>query len=180
MQDSCTTTWYTGANGRVSALGSCTSLSESGNYKYADNKLNAISCNGNDCNNVLICFTGTRYLKASSGGGGHGPNTFQASLCNFDKNQVCQTTVTWSPVYGYAFTGQCQAQGVCESVTPSFTNDAKTRVTFCCTSQYCNSIKNGFQFSASSLSSSSSSKTNYQFLQIAFLLFLFSVFFPKF
>ena len=118
--------------------------------KYAE-----INCIGDSCNNVLICYTGTYYQKS-----GHGEsseeydpdrkNTFKPSLCNYDKNQVCQTKVTYNSLYGYAFQGACKAQGQCQNVDVDLTGDSNTVGTYCCTSQYCNSIKSAFQLNIGS------------------------------
>ena len=141
--------------GHVSAIGFCASSDSfrSGDIKTKKNSL--IKCIGNNCNNVLICYTGTYYQKS-----GHGEsseeydpdrkNTFKASLCNYDKNQVCQTTVTYNSLYGYAFQGACKAQGQCQNVDVDLTGDSNTVGTYCCTSQYCNSIKSAFQLNIGS------------------------------
>jgi hypothetical protein len=80
-------------------------------------------------------------------------NTFKPSLCNYDVNQVCQTKVTWNEVDGYVFTGACQAQGECASVDAQLTGDASTTGTYCCTSQYCNSVSGAFQYDATTSNS---------------------------
>jgi hypothetical protein len=107
-----------------------------GGYNTFQTKL----CKGNNCNNVLICYTGTYYQKH----GADRVNNFKATLCNYDANQVCQTTVSWNAFNGYTFNGVCKAQGQCTSVASQLTGDTATKGTYCCTSQYCNSVKTAF------------------------------------
>ena len=103
-------------------------------------------CSGNNCNNVLVCYTGTYYQKH----GGDRVNNFKPSLCNYDANQVCQTTVTWNALNGYVFNGVCKAQDQCKTVASQLKGDSSTTGTYCCTSQYCNSINTAFNLKVSS------------------------------
>jgi hypothetical protein len=113
-------------------------------------------CNGNNCNNVLICYTGTYYQK-------HGDdrvNNFKPTLCNYDANQVCKTTVSWNSLNGYVFNGECQAQGQCTTTASKLSGDTSTTGTYCCTSQYCNSINTAFNLK---VSNSNSNQFNLKF-----------------
>ena len=119
------------------------------NYINTYTKYAEISCIGDNCNNVLICYTGTCYYwKIDDDSFGNVPkfsnNTNKPSLCNYDVNQVCQTTVTYNPLYGYVFQGACKAQNQCQNVVLELTGDSNTIGTYCCTSQYCNSMKSAF------------------------------------
>lgn len=97
---------------------------------------------------MLICYTGTYYQYESGADSmeneGDRVNTFKASLCNFDQNQVCQTTLSYNKLYGYAFQGACKAQGQCIAEPVSLTGTTAAKGTFCCTTQFCNSISNAF------------------------------------
>jgi hypothetical protein len=140
--------WYEDGNGVVSVNGNCASYPYYASGKYTDNTFHYTLCNGNNCNNVLICYTGSFYQNQ----GDDRANTYKPSLCNYNENQVCQTQVTWDPTFGYTFQGRCRAQNECTKVDIQLTGDAATKGTYCCTSQYCNSLKSAFQFSLASKS----------------------------
>ena len=111
--------WYEDANGVVSAIGSCASFPSFKSGKYEDNTYHYTLCNGNNCNNVLICYTGAYYQNQAK----DRINNYKASLCNYNANQVCQTTVTYNALYGYAFQGACKDQGQCQNVVLDLTGD---------------------------------------------------------
>jgi hypothetical protein len=151
LQEFCRTSWVTDPYGVVSALGTCASYNDFNvNYINAYTKYAEINCIGDNCNNVLICYTGIYYYrKLDAESYENFPkfsnNTFKPSLCNYDVNQVCQTKVTYNALYGYAFQGECKAQGQCQNVVLDLTGDSNTIGTYCCTSQYCNTIQSAFK-----------------------------------
>jgi len=134
----------------VSAQGFCDSYTNfNGRVDTSEKTVTWAGCNGNNCNNVLICYTGFYYQNQKD----DSVTTFKPSLCNYDENQVCQTQVTWNEVNGYVFTGACKAQDGCTSVEPQLTGDTATTGTYCCTSQYCNSVSGAFQYDATTSNS---------------------------